>query len=230
MAARSTQGETPMSRLYGDVHRAMQMAFDTRAMADRVEAVAVKPEIDETVKAFIESRDMFFLTTIDDRGRPTVSYKGGTPGFIKVLDANTLLFPSYDGNGMYLSMGNISANPEIGMLFIDFEKPFRLRAQGRAELIVSGPELDGFKEAEMVVKVSIHEVWMNCPRYVHRHAKVEASRYAPGVETETPFCEWKRIDAMQDVLRPYERTKVEELGTTTIDDWMGKVMTGDKGA
>jgi len=208
----------------------MQMAFDTRAMADRVEAVALKPEIDDSAKAFIESRDMFFLTTIDDRGRPTVSYKGGAPGFIKVPDAHTLLFPSYDGNGMYLSMGNISGNPEIGMLFIDFEKPFRLRAQGRAELIVSGPELDGFPEAEMAVKVSIHEVWMNCPRYVHRYQRVESSRYAPGIEAETPFCEWKRIDAMQDVLRPSERNKVEELGTTTIDEWMGKVLSGDKGA
>ena len=130
-----------MSRLYGDIHRAMQMAFDTRTLADRLEGMIVKPEIDDVGKVFIASRDMFFLTTIDHNGRPTVSYKGGSPGFVRVLDASTLLFPSYDGNGMYLSMGNISGNPEIGMLFIDFEKPFRLRAQGRAELIVSGPEL-----------------------------------------------------------------------------------------
>jgi predicted pyridoxine 5'-phosphate oxidase superfamily flavin-nucleotide-binding protein len=208
----------------------MQMAFDTRALADRVEAVAVKPEIDDDSKAFIESREMFFLSTIDHTGRPTVSYKGGMAGFVRVLDAKTLLFPSYDGNGMYLSMGNISANPEIGMLFIDFEKPFRLRAQGRAELIVGGSEVDSFREAEMAVKVTIHEVWMNCPRYVHRYKKIETSRYAPGVEDETPFCEWKRIDAMQDVVRPAEREKVQKIGTTTIEDWMGKVVTGDKGA
>ncbi len=219
-----------MSRLYGDNHRALQMAFDTRGLADRVEAITVKPEVDDMAKGFIESRDMFFLTTIDHKGRPTVSYKGGTPGFVRVVDNATLLFPSYDGNGMYLSMGNISGQPEIGMLFIDFEKPFRLRLQGRAELIVAGPELDLFKEAEMVVKVSVHETWMNCPRYIHRYQKVEASRYAPGVEAETPFCEWKRIDGLQDVVRPAEREKVAEIGTTTIDDWMGKVMTGDKGA
>jgi len=219
-----------MSRLFGDIHRAMQMAFDTRALADRIEAVAVKPEIDDNDKAFIESREMFFLSTIDHMGRPTVSYKGGMAGFVRVLDAHTLLFPSYDGNGMYLSMGNISANPEIGMLFIDFEKPFRLRAQGRAELIVGGQEVDSFKEAEMAVKVSIHEVWMNCPRYIHRYKKIETSRYAPGVEEETPFCEWKRIDAMQDVVKPAEREKVQQIGTTTIEDWMGKVVTGDKGA
>ncbi|AGK59479.1 pyridoxamine 5'-phosphate oxidase-like FMN-binding protein [Hyphomicrobium denitrificans 1NES1] len=219
-----------MTRLFGDIHRTLQMAFDTRALADRVEAVALKPEIDDSAKAFIESRDMFFLSTIDHKGRPTVSYKGGVPGFVRVVDQNTLMFPSYDGNGMYLSMGNISGNAEIGMLFIDFERPFRLRAQGRAELILSGDDVKAFKEAEMVVKVAIHEVWMNCPRYVHRFKKIESSRYAPGVEDETPFCEWKRIDAMQDVVRPQEREKVEHLGTTTIDDWMGKVMTGDKGA
>lgn len=218
-----------MTRLYGDNHRAMQMAFDTRALADRIEMIALKPEADDMAKAFIESRDMFFLTTIDHMGRPTVSYKGGTPGFVKVLDANTLVFPSYDGNGMYLSMGNISGNGEIGMLFIDFEKPFRLRLQGRAEVIVSGPEVQMFKDAEMAVKVKIHETWQNCPRYVHRMKKLEASRYAPGVEAETPFCEWKRIDALQDVVRPSERAHVEKIGTTTIEDWMGKVMTGDRG-
>ncbi len=219
-----------MSRLFGDIHRALQMAFDTRALADRVEAVALKPEIDDTAKAFIESQEMFFLSTIDHMGRPTVSYKGGAKGFVRVVDQTTLMFPSYDGNGMYLSMGNISGNAEIGMLFIDFEKPFRLRAQGRAELIVGGEDVKAFKEAEMVVKVSIHEVWMNCPRYVHRFKKIETSRYAPGVEDETPFCEWKRIDAMQDVVRPDEREKVEQLGTTTIDDWMGRVMSGDRSA
>ncbi|MBA2126015.1 pyridoxamine 5'-phosphate oxidase [Hyphomicrobium methylovorum] len=218
-----------MSEFYGDIHRALQMAFDTRSMADRLEGMIVKPELDDIAKGFVESRDMFFLSTIDHRGRPTVSYKGGAPGFVRVPDASTLLFPSYDGNGMYLSMGNISGNPEIGILFIDFERPFRLRVQGRAELIVSGPEVSLFQEAEMVVKVSIREAWMNCPRYVHPHKKLETSRYAPGVEETTPFCEWKRIDSMQDVVRPSERKTVEEIGTTTIEDWMGKVLTGDKG-
>lgn len=219
-----------MSRLYGNNHRALQMAFDTRALADRIEDIAVKPEVDDIGKAFIESRDMFFLSTVDHNGRPTVSYKGGTPGFVRVVDATTILFPSYDGNGMYLSMGNITGHADVGMLFIDFEKPFRLRLQGRAEVIVSGPELELFKEAELVVKVKVHETWMNCPRYIQRYQKVESSRYAPGVEGKTPFCEWKRIDGLQDVVRPHERATVAEIGTTTIEDWMGKVITGDKGA
>lgn len=219
-----------MTRLYGANHRALQMAYDTRHMADRIEQIAMKTEIDDMAKAFIESRDMFFLSTVDHNGRPTVSYKGGVAGFVRVADASTLLFPSYDGNGMYLSMGNISGNPEIGMLFIDFEKPFRLRVQGRAELIVSGDEVSSFKEAEMAVKVTVSEAWMNCPRYVHRYQKVEQSRYAPGVKDETPFCEWKRIDGIQDVLKPDERERAAKLGTTTIEEWMEKVVTGDKSA
>jgi len=219
-----------MSRLYGDKHRELQDSFDSRKLADRVEEIVVRPELDDMGKAFIESRDMFFLSTVDHNGRPTVSYKGGTPGFVKVLDPMTLAFPSYDGNGMYLSMGNISGNPEIGCLFIDFERPFRIRLQGRAELVKDGPLLGLFKEAELVVKVDVSETWINCPRYIHRYQKLERSRYAPGVEAETPFCEWKRIDIMQDVIRPAEQKAVEHMGTTTIDDWLGKVVAGDKGA
>jgi len=196
-----------MSRLYGDDHRALQDSFDSRKLADRIEEIVVRPEIDDIGKAFIESRDMFFLSTVDHNGRPTVSYKGGTPGFVQVIDPKTIVFPSYDGNGMYLSVGNIAGNPEVGCLFIDFEKPFRKRLQGRGELVRSGPLLELFKEAELVVKVTVSETWMNCPRYVHRYQKIEPSKYAPGVEAETPFCAWKRIDIVQDVVRPEEQEK-----------------------
>lgn len=219
-----------MSRLYGPEHRALQDQFDSRAMADRIEAIGEKTEITDMEKGFIESRDMFFLTTVDDRGRPTVSYKGGVPGFVRVLDAQTLAFPSYDGNGMYLSMGNIAGNPEVGFLFIDFEKPFRLRLQGRAALSRDPKALAMFKEAELAVIVTVSELWMNCPRYVHRYQKVQTSRYAPAENAETPFCEWKRIDGIQDVLRPHETAVVDKVGQITIDEWMGKVLTGDEKA
>ena len=73
---------------------------------------------------------MFFLSTIDPAGRPTVSYKGGDPGFVRVLDRTTVAFPCYDGNGMFFSMGNLLGNVQVGLLFINFEKPHRLRLQG----------------------------------------------------------------------------------------------------
>lgn len=109
-----------MSRLYGPIHRSLQDRFDTRRLADNVEARVVLTEISPEHKAFIESRDMFFLSTIDHQGRPTVSYKGGDPGFARVIDSKTVVFPCYDGNGMFYSMGNLLGNQQVGMLFNQF--------------------------------------------------------------------------------------------------------------
>jgi len=121
-----------MSKLYGESHRRMQDTFETRKLADVIEERVVHDTITDTDRDFIESLDMFFLSSVDETGWPTVSYKGGDPGFVKVVDGKTLAFPSYDGNGMYLSMGNISADPRVGLLFVNFEEPRRLRVQGEA--------------------------------------------------------------------------------------------------
>jgi hypothetical protein len=216
-----------MSRLYAEPHRTLQDQFETRGMADRIEQVACRTEFGPDEKAFIENMDMFFLATTDTRGRPTVSYKGGDPGFVKVLDAKTLVFPSYDGNGMYLSMGNITATREIGMLFISFERPHRIRVQGTAIASRTDPMMAQYKEAEMIVRLNLSELWQNCPRYVHRYQKVNPSRYVPREACETPIAEWKRIDLMQDVLPHRDRAKVDRAGTIGIEEWMGKVMNGD---
>jgi len=220
-----------MSRLYQPQHRALQDRFESRPMADRIEQIALKTEIGPDEKAFIESRDFFFLTTVDGEGRPTVSYKGGAPGFVRAIDETHIIFPSYDGNGMYLSMGNITAHPQVGFLFIDFERPFRLRAQGVAEVSDAPELLSAFKEAELVVRVKLTELWMNCPRYIHRYQKLKTSRYVPQAEAETPLCEWKRIDGVQDVLRPAELAKVAQSGgTISQEEWIGRVVTGDERA
>ncbi len=217
-----------MSRLYEDQHRALQDRFQSRPMADRIEQIALKTEIGPEEQAFIESRDFFFLTTVDSQSRPTVSYKGGAPGFMRVVDQTHLMFPSYDGNGMYLSMGNITANPHVGFLFIDFERPFRLRVQGEAEVSTAPEHLACFKEAELVVRVKITELWMNCPRYIHRYQKLKTSRYVPQADVETPLCEWKRTEPVQDVLRPHELAQVAKAGTIPIEEWIGRVVTGDE--
>jgi predicted pyridoxine 5'-phosphate oxidase superfamily flavin-nucleotide-binding protein len=220
-----------MSRLYGEEHRTLQDQFQSRPMADRIEQIAMKAEIGEEERAFIESRDFFFLATVNQHGQPTVSYKGGNPGFVKIVDANTLMFPSYDGNGMYLSMGNIGANAQVGFLFIDFERPFRLRAQGTAKLSDAPELLARYKEAELVVTVKVSELWMNCPRYIHRYKRVQSSRYVPQEDSETPLCEWKRVDAVQDVLRPRELEQVQRAGgVIAADAWIARVQAGDETA
>ncbi len=220
-----------MSRLYGDAHRALQDQFHTRKMADRIEGLAVTTEFEPEVRAFIESRDMFFLSTVDQAGRPTVSYKGGETGFVRVIGEGELAFPSYDGNGMYYSMGNIAENRQVGMLFIDFEKPHRIRLQGVASVSLDDPLKDQWKEAELVVRVRVSELWRNCPRYIHRYQKVKQSRYVPKDACETPIATWKRTDAVQDVLRPHEAEQVKRSGgEITIEEWIEQVQSGDENA
>jgi predicted pyridoxine 5'-phosphate oxidase superfamily flavin-nucleotide-binding protein len=173
---------------------------------------------------------MLFLSTVDHKGRPTVSYKGGDPGFVKIVDATTLVFPSYDGNGMFFSMGNIARNAEIGLLFISFERPHRIRVQGRARVSRDDPMLSVYKEADLLVRMHLSELWQNCPRYIHRHQKLAPSRYVPRVACETPVAGWKRIDVMADALPTRDVAKVRAEGTIAIGEWMGKVKSGDPSA
>ena len=114
-----------MSRMYHWGSRKLQSQFDSRRIADRLEQRTVHDTFTDEDRAFIERSSMFFLATADAEGRPDCSYKGGMPGFVRVLNSNTLAFPDYDGNGMFKSLGNLLVNPHVGMLFIDFEHPGR---------------------------------------------------------------------------------------------------------
>lgn len=201
-----------MSDFYTDQQRAMQDRFETRALADLLVTHIVHPEIPDVHKQFIESRDMFFLATVDASGQPACSYKGGEPGFVRVVDPRTVVFPSYDGNGMFLSLGNIHAHPQIGMLFLDLEKPHRVRLQGRASVHDRDPLLQEYSGADLIVRVDVSAIFVNCPRYVHRYRKVSGSRYVPKPGCDTPFAEWKRIDVVQEVLPPRDQGKAERSG------------------
>ncbi|MCK9606419.1 MAG: pyridoxamine 5'-phosphate oxidase family protein [Methylomonas sp.] len=216
-----------MSEIYGEQHRLLQQQFESTKLADRVKELIVLPEISAEHKAFIESRDMFFLTTIDHRGYPTCSYKGGSPGFIKVLDDKTLAFPSYDGNGMFLSMGNIEANNKIGMLLIDFETPHRVRIHGTAGIDKQDPLIREFPGATLLVRVLITEIFVNCPRYIHKYQRIESSKYTPKADFEAPLPpQWKRIDAVQDVLSEQEQAMVKQQGTITPEEYGELILKG----
>ena len=186
--------------IYHDGSRDLQDRFDTRRLADRLEDVKVRDFIDDRDRAFIEACDMFFIATADAEGRPNCSYKGGDPGFVRVVDPRTIAFPNYDGNGMYLTWGNASVNPHVGLLFISFEHGRRLRLNGSASIAEDDPLLPSYPEAQFVVHVRAHEVFPNCPRYIHRYSLVERSRFVPRAEDETPVPEWKRTEWASDVL------------------------------
>jgi predicted pyridoxine 5'-phosphate oxidase superfamily flavin-nucleotide-binding protein len=187
-------------RLYHAGSRRLQDAFDTRRLADRIEERKVTDRIDAEDRAFIESLDMFFLATADADGRPTCSYKGGDPGFVRVVDEHTVAFPGYDGNGMFLSAGNLLVNPAVGMLFICFERRRRLRLDGTASLDPQDELRAAYPGAQFVVRVRAREVFPNCPRYIHHHALVERSAFVPRADAEPPVPDWKRRDWARDVL------------------------------
>ena len=194
-----------MSGLYHPGSRSLQERFDTTRLADRIDERLVSDVIDAGDRAFLEARDMFFLATADEEGRPQCSYKGGEPGFVRVLDEHTIAFPSYDGNGMYLSAGNVLVNPNVGLLFIDFEGRKRMRLNGVASIDPDDPLAAEWPEAQLVVRVRAKEVFPNCARYIHEYRLVQRSRFVPKSECETPAPSWKRSDWAHDVLAAGDR-------------------------
>lgn len=189
-----------MDTIYHEGSRRMQDRFDTRRLADRIEEVLVHDFISPHDAAFIERQDMFFLATADEQRRPNCSYKGGDPGFVRVVDERTLAFPNYNGNGMYLSVGNLLKNPHVGLLFIDFERGNRMRVNGVARVEDDDELSSEYPEAQFVVRVEVREVFPNCPRYIHRYQRVEESPFVPREDCETPVPSWKRSDWARDVL------------------------------
>lgn len=195
-----------MTELYHDGARALQDRFDTRRLADRLEQVKVHDTITPGDRAFIERMDMLFLATADAAGHPQCSYKGGDPGFVTVLDEHTLAFPNYDGNGMYLSAGNLRVNQHVGLLFVDFagRPPRRLRLNGVAHVDPDDPLAARFPGAQFVVRVRALQVFPNCPRYIHRMEPAERSPYVPRAGAEPPVPEWKRSDWARDALPAHD--------------------------
>ena len=189
-----------MSKLFRPSHRALQQQHDTTRLADRIESTLFRERFTAEDRTFIERLDMFFLATADADGRPSCSFKGGDPGFVRVTGEAELVFPCYDGNGMFLSMGNASENPQVGMLFIDFETPKRLRVNGRAKLLPASAVDEPFQEAQFVVQVAVEQIFPNCPRYLPKMQRVEPSRFIPREGIVTPVPPWKRMDWARDVL------------------------------
>ena len=217
-----------MSHFYTQAHRDLQDAHDTRRMADLMEGAITQPVLSDNDRAYIGSLDLFFLATVDHHGDPTVSYKGGAPGFIRCVDERTIVFPAYDGNGMFLSMGNLAATKRVGMHFIDFETPNRLRVQGEASIVRDHPLMREYPEALFLVQVAVERVWINCARYVHKRVKVQESKYVPKAGCETPIPSWKNIDLVQDALPARDQGKAaSQGGLITMEQYGEKLMRGE---
>ena len=186
--------------MFHDKQRDLQDRFDTQKLADRLHEIIIQAIISPEDQDYIADKNMFFLATVDDQGQANCSYKGGARGFVNIIDEKNLAFPIYDGNGMYMSTGNVLANPNIGMLFIDFERQSRLRVNGIATIDFNDPLMAEYPEAQMIVRVAVREVFPNCPRYIHKMRLVEESAFVPSAHCETPAPPWKSLALVADVL------------------------------
>lgn len=214
---------------YTESQKALQAAFDSRPLAERVHDAIVADEIDPALhQPFIESRDFFFLATVTAEGEPTVSHKGGAVGLVTVVDPHTLAFPSYDGNGMFLSLGNIAETARIGMLFIDFETPNRMRVQATATISTDDPLMAKYPGAQLLVRAKVNKIFVNCARLIHKHKRVSTSPYVPDATGATPLPAWKRIDMVQDALPPWDMGRAaREGGVITLEEYGDKLAAGE---
>jgi uncharacterized protein len=195
------------SILYHEGNRKLQDQFDSRRISDRLEEKLARTAFTADDTTFIESSFYFFLATADAQGRPDCSFKGGSPGFVRITGPSELAWPDYDGNGMFKSLGNIAVNPSIGLLFIDMhEKPRRLRVNGTATVSRDDPLLGSTVGAQLIVRVTARAIFPNCPRYIPKFSQIEPSTYVPQVGCEPPEPAWKGFDSFKDAVHPRQPT------------------------
>lgn len=184
---------------YHDAQRRLQDSFGSRALADRLDQRTRHDRFTDQDAAFIAAQGFFFLATADAQGRPDCSFKGGPQGFARVVAPDRLVFPDYDGNGMFRSLGNIAANPHVGLLFVAMgPEPWRLRLNGTAQVFEDHPDLAATPGAQLIVEVTPTDIFPNCGRYIP--AEGEASPHIPQADTPPVEPTWKAHPLFTDVL------------------------------
>lgn len=195
------------SILYHEGNRRLQDQFDSRRISGRLEQKLARTAFTADDQAFIQGAIYFFLATADANGQPDCSFKGGPPGFVRVTGPSEIAWPDYDGNGMFKSLGNVDVNPNVGLLFIDMhEKPRRLRVNGVAKVSRDDPLLGATVGAQLIVRVTAHAIFPNCPRYIPKLQLVEPSIYAPKAGSDAPEPAWKGFDSFKDAVHPRQPT------------------------
>jgi uncharacterized protein len=189
--------------MFHEGNRELQQQFGSRALADRLVERLRRSEFNDEDRDFIHSVEFFFVATAAPDGQPDCSFKGGVPGFVRVVQPDLLVWPDYDGNGMFKTLGNISRNPFVGLLFIRMgAAPKRLRVNGRAEVVLEDPLMQEFAGAQALIRVTPIDIFPNCPRYIPDMATGTPSPYVPRVEQPPLEPGWKSNPAWKEVVPP----------------------------
>jgi len=156
--------------------KGIQQAKGSRASYARVEqqhgwSTKVTPDLAE----FLSGLDMFYLGTANAAGQPYIQYRGGPAGFLKVLDEKRLAFADFGGNRQYITLGNLSENPQAFIFLMDYAQRQRVKLWGTAQVVEDDAELlDQLRDADYPGRVEraivfTIEAWdMNCSQHIHQ--------------------------------------------------------------
>jgi uncharacterized protein len=165
--------------------RELQKKHNTSNSAHSFYNSQVLDFLNPEMQKFIEDQEMVFLSTSDSKGECDASFRAGPKGFIKVLDNKILIFPEFKGNGVMASLGNISENPQIGLMFIDFfQSSIGLHVNGKAEIITekeasklvnpldkAEAEKNGQHKTKLWIKIEVEEAYIHCSKHIPRLQK-----------------------------------------------------------
>jgi predicted pyridoxine 5'-phosphate oxidase superfamily flavin-nucleotide-binding protein len=192
--------------MFHEGNRTLQNRYGGQGVADKIVELVETQTFTEEFQAFVESVPFFFLAT-SAGGNTDCSFKGGAPGFVRVTAPDRLIFPDYDGNRMYKSLGNILENPSVGLLFMKFGAEegqgalyLRLRVSGQASVHDDHEALESYPGAQRIVEVAVEHIFPNCPRYIPHMQEVAPSRHIPQANADQPVPEWKKIPPIAELL------------------------------
>jgi predicted pyridoxine 5'-phosphate oxidase superfamily flavin-nucleotide-binding protein len=166
----------------------LQKKFNTDTRAQAFYNNQVLERLNPSMVEFVANQEIVFISTADVDGDCDCSLRAGEAGFVRVLDDRTLVYPEYRGNGVMASMGNISENPHIGMMFVDFLRDtVGLHVNGKAEIIENDELLqrDNIptsvvedmkrkrRNPERWVVVAVEEAYMHCSKHIPQYQKAD---------------------------------------------------------
>ena len=163
--------------------------------------------ITDDLRDFIAQRDSFYLGTASADGQPYIQHRGGPPGFLRVLDDQTLTFADFSGNRQYVSVGNLSENTQAFIFLMDYANQRRVKIWGTAKVVEDDPallerladsEYAGNPERAFVFHV---EAWdVNCPQHITQRFTREE------ISTEVEQLQ-RRVDALEAEIQRQRQTQ-----------------------
>jgi predicted pyridoxine 5'-phosphate oxidase superfamily flavin-nucleotide-binding protein len=159
--------------------RELQDRLGTRERADAFHARQMLSHLNEAMRHFIGRQEMMFLATADAGGGCDNTFRAGPPGFVRVLDEHHLSWPELRGNGVMASLGNITENAQVGLLFLDFGETIGLHVNGTAEIVEDPDDQAGTppgQRARLWVVTRVQEAYIHCTKHIPRMAKIPRQR------------------------------------------------------